>query len=153
MITKSDTVTVIRIDTVKITSVVYKPRYISITHRDTIELPAKIDTVYVVRDYYARRYYADTMRDECFKIILKDTISENSIVSRKWDAEVYSKTITKTITNEVEYCGGELWLQGVMGQSYGMGAIYQRYSWGVGALYTINDGKGAISGQVLLRLK
>ena len=45
MTIKTDTVTVVRIDTIRITSVVYKPYPVNVIYRDTIELPAKIDTV------------------------------------------------------------------------------------------------------------
>jgi hypothetical protein len=88
------------------------------TKVDTVEIPVYIDTTGVIKDYYTKYVYSDTLNfNEHGSIVLKDTITQNSIQNRLIDANlstVYiTKEITKTQTPKVEYyIGGGVGLGG-----------------------------------------
>ena len=46
------------------------------------EVPALVDTLAIIQDYYAVRYYRDTISDSSLTVIISDSISRNSIVHR-----------------------------------------------------------------------
>jgi len=82
-------------DTVKIDSLVYIPKWktkIETIH-DTI--PANIDTLDILKDYYTKYFYTDTLDlDSLGNIIIKDTISRNSIVFRQITPNLLLPTTT-----------------------------------------------------------
>lgn len=65
-----------------------------------VEVPAKVDTLSILKDYYAKRIYIDTLElnDSMGYITVNDTISENSILGRLWEAQLNKTTITEQIT-------------------------------------------------------
>lgn len=82
----------------------------NITKRDTIEkkgedifhdttiyvkVPINIDTTAILRDYYSKKSYKDTLKlsDNLGVIIINDTISKNSILHRKYFTEVSERYI------------------------------------------------------------
>jgi hypothetical protein len=65
-------------------SLVYVPKWNTkmITIHDTI--PSDVDTLEVLKDYYAKYFYSDVIDlDTLGNITINDTISKNKIVSRK----------------------------------------------------------------------
>lgn len=104
-----DTVTVERIKTEyrkgkDIEVIVEVPTYI----------PVDVDTASILRDYYSKRIYSDTLRiDSLGYVAIRDTISENRILGRFFDARINERTIRETtIVKELPkvefYMGGSL---------------------------------------------
>jgi hypothetical protein len=56
-----------------------------------------VDTANILRDYYAKNVYKDSIsfQDSLGWVKVEDTISENNVKSRKYDYRVVSKTIVK----------------------------------------------------------
>jgi hypothetical protein len=81
-------------------TVIYK-KGTDIYHDTTIYVPTPIsfDTVQVVNDYYAKRVYIDTLKlaDSLGYIVVNDTISQNSLLGRLWNAQVNKTTIKETL--------------------------------------------------------
>lgn len=51
---------------------------------DTVAIPANIDTLSILKDYYAVKEYSDTaVTKDSIKIIINDQISRNAITSRQ----------------------------------------------------------------------
>ena len=127
-------------DTLKIDSLVYIPRWktkINIVH-DTITL--NIDTLSILKDYYAKYFYTDTLDlDSLGNIVISDTISQNSIVFREIQPNVLipTTTITNTVyinnrefyggfgikgkSDQLNYLGGELLFKTKNKQAYSIG--------------------------------
>lgn len=63
-----------------------------------IVIPAIVDTVFLLKDYYATFVYKDTLilADSLGEITIEDTISQNRIRSRTFIANVNSKVIRET---------------------------------------------------------
>ena len=87
-----------------------------------IEVPIyiKADTERILKDYHAKVIYKDklTLDNNLGTIEVTDTISQNKIIGRKWNAQVKERTITDTkIVKELPrnqiYAG----LSGVVGNS------------------------------------
>ena len=134
------TKTVTKWDTLKIDSLVYKPQWrtkITTVH-DTI--PAKIDTLSILKDYYTKYFYTDTLNlDSLGNIVINDTISKNSIIFREIKPNVLipTTTITNTVyinnrefyvgfglkgkSNQLNHLGGELLYRTKNKQVYGVG--------------------------------
>jgi hypothetical protein len=51
------------------------------------------DTVFVLRDYTTIKAYSDTIRQDSNTFVIEDTISQNSIKSRSFTAQIKEKTI------------------------------------------------------------
>jgi hypothetical protein len=64
-----------------------------------VEIPADIDTQLILKDYYSRVFYRDTisLNDSLGYFIILDTITENRILSRKFESRVNIPTIKETI--------------------------------------------------------
>lgn len=62
-------------------------------------VPINIDTLAILKDFYAKRVYIDTLRlsDSLGYIVVNDTISENSLLGRLWTAQVNKTTIKEQI--------------------------------------------------------
>src|SRR6056300_104129 len=72
-------------DTVEVEKVSYIPKWRTkvVTEYDTI--PRDIDTVAILKDYYARYFYTDTLTlDTLGYVVLNDTITKNSILNRSF---------------------------------------------------------------------
>jgi len=105
----------IQYDTLEIEKKVYVPKYqtriVTKTETDTIVLKTKIDTLEILKDYYSKYVYRDTLQlDSLGYIVINDTITQNKIFSRDFDnSQILIPT--KTITNEIylnnrEFYGG-----------------------------------------------
>jgi len=64
-----------------------------------VDVPGKVDTAYILRDYYAKYVYRDTLRlnDSLGYIAMRDTIFKNRILGRHFDAFVNKITVKETI--------------------------------------------------------
>lgn len=63
------------------------------------EIPANVDTLSILRDYYARVFYKDTfkLKDSLGYIVINDTITTNRIFSRGFASYINIPTIKETI--------------------------------------------------------
>jgi len=141
-ITTPSTITETRVewDTLKIDSLVYVPRWKTKTNIVHDTILADIDTLKILKDYYAKYFYADTLNlDSLGNIVIKDTISRNSIIFRKITPNILFPTTTTTNTvyinrrefyggfgikgrsNQLNYLGGELLFRTKNEQAYSVG--------------------------------
>jgi len=84
-------------DTLTVDSLVYVPEYDTniVTEYDTV--PADIDTLAILRDYYSKYFYSDTIDLDTLGIItINDTVTRNSIIWRKINPTLYIPTTTIT---------------------------------------------------------
>jgi len=97
-------------DTVKVETTKYVPKIVEkvVVDIDTFSTP--IDTVTVLKDYYAKYFYTDTIQiDTLGSIVINDTITRNLIAMRDVQSNIFIPTTT--ITNTVylykrEFYGG-----------------------------------------------
>jgi hypothetical protein len=87
-----------------------------------VELPGRIDTVEVIRDYYSKVVYKDTLKlkDSLGYIALTDTIFRNNILGRVWNSHINKITIkdvliVKELPKNQIYLGGQLGLNNQSG--------------------------------------
>jgi len=127
-------------DTVNVTQTEYVPKWRTkvVTEHDTI--PQDIDTMSILKDYYAKYHYTDTLTlDTLGFLVLNDTISKNSVLSRSFtsDISIPTTTITKEIylnkrefywglgvnggTSQLDYVGGEFMFKNKQRNMYGIG--------------------------------
>jgi hypothetical protein len=93
--TNIDTLTLITYkDLIKIT----KGDSIPFTILDTI-YETDYDTIEIVSDYKQVKQYTDTIKQDSNIYVIRDTISQNRIIGRSFQAKVQEKTIT--ITNNI----------------------------------------------------
>ncbi len=136
------TETVTRWDTLKVDSLVYVPKWrtkIETIH-DTI--PADIDTLDILKDYYAKYSYTDTLSlDSLGSIVINDTISRNSILFRNVQPNILIPTITITNTSYLyqrEFFGGvslgvsPTAIQNINGEILFVNKKRQAYGFGIG---------------------
>jgi len=60
------------------------------------------DTIRIVSDYMRIYAYSDTINVDSNTFVISDTISQNMIQSRKFEAKITEKTIFNTITKEAK---------------------------------------------------
>jgi hypothetical protein len=58
------------------------------------------DTTYIVEDYNQAKEFTDSIRQDSNLFVIRDTISQNRIIGRSFQAKVQEKTIT--ITNNIQ---------------------------------------------------
>ena len=58
------------------------------------------DTTYIIKDYNQAKEFTDSIRQDSNLFVIKDTISENRIIGRSFQAKIQEKTIT--ITNNIQ---------------------------------------------------
>jgi hypothetical protein len=64
-----------------------------------VSVPTEVDTMEVLKDYYSTRVYSDTLRvEDLGYVAVVDTISQNKIVHRTFQANLIQRTVTETIT-------------------------------------------------------
>lgn len=63
-----------------------------------VEVPQKVDTVKILRQFFAKNVYRDTLKlpDSLGFVSMLDTISQNKILYRTFSAEVKERIITDT---------------------------------------------------------
>jgi len=138
---KTITKVVVRYDTVQTIVEKYIPRWRDrvITKIDTFSSP--VDTIAILKDYYAKYVYTDTLRlGTVGYAVVNDTITRNSIFSRDVATNILVPTITQTNTvfinerefywgasvigrlNQIDYLGGGLLYKTKNKKVYGFGA-------------------------------
>jgi hypothetical protein len=82
-----------------------------------VQLPGDVDTVQVIKDYYSKVVYKDTLKlkDSLGYVSITDTIFNNSILGRVWDSHINKITINdrmivKELPKNQFYLGSELGL-------------------------------------------
>ena len=58
------------------------------------------DTTYIVKDYQQVKEFTDSIRQDSNLFVIRDTISQNRIIGRSFQAKIQEKTIT--ITNNIQ---------------------------------------------------
>jgi hypothetical protein len=130
----------VRYDTIETIKETYVPKWKTkiVTEIDTFQTP--IDTLSILRDYYAKYYYSDTLKiDTVGYAIINDTISRNTILARdiRTNILIPTTTITKEIylnknefywglglqgrTDQLNYLGGEMLFRSKKRNVYGFG--------------------------------
>ena len=107
-----------KVDTVYVrtTQTVYKKGDVIYREKPIyVQLPPRIDTVEVIRDYYSKVIYKDTLKlkDSLGYITLTDTIFQNNILGREWDSHVNKITI-KDVTIVKELPKNQFYLGGLL---------------------------------------
>lgn len=129
-------------DTVKVEKTEYIPKVVEkvVVNIDTFSAP--IDTTAVLKDYYAKYFYTDTIQlDTLGSIIVNDTITRNLISFRDVQSDIFIPTTT--ITNTVylykrEFFGGvsvgatNQAVQNINGELLYVNKKRQAYGFGVG---------------------
>ena len=96
IITKYDTV--YKNDT---TTIYKKGTSVPFVVLDTLHLIDEIhDTVFIVKDYNQVKAYSDTINVDSSAFVILDTISQNSLIGRRFIAQITEKMIYKTIISE-----------------------------------------------------
>ena len=91
------------------------------------------DTNYIVKDYSHFKAYSDTLNIDSSTIIINDTIGENRLVSRAYEANIKERTIT--ITNTIPE-KNRFYIGGVANFNYiGAGVIYKTSKQLIGVSY------------------
>ncbi len=131
-------------DTVTIDKPVYIPKWktkiVTKYEVDSILVNIPIDTLEVLKDYYAKNVYIDEIvLDSLGVVVITDTISQNSIFSRQVKSDILIPTtkITEEIyinnrefywglgiqgrSDQLNYVGGELLYKSKKKQIYGVG--------------------------------
>lgn len=88
-------------DTTYITrdSIIYKKgKDIKVEVKVPVYVPANVDTQEILKDYFSRRFYIDTLDlgQKSF-VIVKDTIAENKILSRVFESSITERIINDTL--------------------------------------------------------
>ena len=127
-------------DTVEVTKTQYVPKWKTKVVTEEVLIPADIDTMSILEDYYARYFYTDTLNlDTLGYLVLNDTITKNSILNRSFTSKIQipTTTITKEIylnkrefywglgvhgrPDQLNYVGGEFMYRTKNKQVYGLG--------------------------------
>ena len=97
-------------DTIKVEQTKYVPQIIEKVVIDIDTFSTPIDTVSVLKDYYAKYFYTDTIQlDTLGSIIVNDTITRNLISFRDVQSNIFIPTTTITNTTYLykrEFFGG-----------------------------------------------
>ena len=86
---------VTRWDTLKVATKEYVPKYIrkTVVEIDTFQVP--IDTISILKDYYAKYFYTDTIKvDSLGFIVINDTVTRNLISKRDVQSNIFIPTTT-----------------------------------------------------------
>ena len=94
----------VRYDTLEVEKKVFVPKIKTVvrtnTITDTVVLKSRIDTLAILKDYYNKYVYQDTLKlDSLGYVVIMDTISQNKIFSRRFDSQILIPTTT--ITNDI----------------------------------------------------
>ena len=126
-------------DTVSVVQTEYVPKWRIRTETIHDTIPADIDTLEILKDYYAKYFYSDTIQlDTLGSIVINDTVTRNLISMRDVESNILipTTTITKEIylnkrefywgvgvhgrTDQLNYVGGEFMYRTKNKQVYGI---------------------------------
>lgn len=129
-------------DTIRVAEKEYVPKYIRKTVVEIDTFSAPIDTISILKDYYAKYFYTDTIKiDTLGTIVINDTVTRNLISMRDVQSNIFIPTTT--ITNTVylykrEFYGGisvgstNQAVQNINGELLYINKKRQSYGFGVG---------------------
>ena len=84
-----DTLIVVKTDTIRETVTEFQWRY-RIIYRD---VPQEVDTLAILADYFAVRFYERDFEREHLKLSIRDSVSQNQIIYSEMDYELYKDTV------------------------------------------------------------
>jgi hypothetical protein len=132
-------------DTATITQTEYVPQWRTRTEVDIDTFTVPVDTLSILKDYYAKYFYQDTLKlDSLGYLVLNDTISKNKVLSRGFDSKISipTTTITKEIylnkrefywglgvsgrPDQLNYVGGEFLYRTKKKKVYGLGVGFNQ---------------------------
>jgi len=131
-----------RWDTLKVATKEYVPKYIrkTIVNIDTFQAP--IDTMSILRDYYAKYFYTDTIKvDSLGFIVINDTVTRNLISKRDVQSNIFIPTTTITNTTYLykrelfwgtSISGNQEQIQSINGELMYVNKKRNAYGFGVG---------------------
>lgn len=94
VVTKTDTIYVTKIIPTKI----YVPPVVHYIYVPQ-EVPAKVDTQAILKDYFTKKVYEDTIKiDSIGYVVVKDTLFKNQILTRETKGNYSYPVVTKTTT-------------------------------------------------------
>ena len=133
---------VTRWDTLKVATKEYVPKYIRKTVVDIDTFQAPIDTMSILRDYYAKYFYTDTIKvDSLGFIVINDTVTRNLISKRDVQSNIFIPTTTVTNTTYLykrelfwgaSISGNKEQIQSVNGELMYVNKKRNAYGFGVG---------------------
>lgn len=133
---------VTRWDTLKVVTKEYVPKYIkkTVVNIDTFQAP--IDTMSILRDYYAKYFYTDTIKvDSLGFIVINDTVTRNLISKRDVQSNIFIPTTTITNTTYLykrelfwgaSISGNQEQIQSINGELMYVNKKRNAYGFGVG---------------------
>jgi len=133
---------VTRWDTLKVATKEYVPKYIrkTVVNIDTFQAP--IDTMSILRDYYAKYFYTDTIKvDSLGFIVINDTVTRNLISKRDVQSNIFIPTTTITNTTYLykrelfwgaSVSGNQEQIQSINGELMYVNKKRNAYGFGVG---------------------
>jgi hypothetical protein len=133
---------VTRWDTLKVSTKEYVPKYIkkTVVNIDTFQAP--IDTMSILRDYYAKYFYTDTIKvDSLGFIVINDTVTRNLISKRDVQSNIFIPTTTITNTTYLykrelfwgaSISGNQEQIQSINGELMYVNKKRNAYGFGVG---------------------
>ena len=129
-------------DTLEVTKTKYVPKYIkkTVVSIDTFQAP--IDTMSILRDYYAKYFYTDTIKvDSLGFIVINDTVTRNLISKRDVQSNIFIPTTTITNTTYLykrelfwgaSVSGNQEQIQSINGELMYVNKKRNAYGFGVG---------------------
>lgn len=113
----------------------FLPQYHTIIKTDTVIIPQDVDTLDILKDYFSKVIYIDTLLfDSLGYVLITDTVYKNRILTRKIHKNINLPTVHETTTITLNprefYMGvgigtnqvsGELLLRNKNKQAYGLG--------------------------------
>lgn len=133
---------VTRWDTLKVATKEYVPKYIkkTVVNIDTFQSP--IDTMSILKDYYAKYFYTDTIKvDSLGFIVINDTVTRNLISKRDVQSNIFIPTTTITNTTYLykrelfwgaSISGNQEQIQSINGELMYVNKKRNAYGFGVG---------------------
>ena len=129
-------------DTIRVAEKEYVPKYIrkTVVEIDTFSVP--IDTISILKDYYAKYFYTDTIKiDTLGTIIVNDTVTRNLILMRDVQSNIFIPTTTITNTTYLykrelfwgaSVSGNQEQIQSINGELMYVNKKRNAYGFGVG---------------------
>jgi hypothetical protein len=95
----------------------------------------KIDTVYILKEYYTKRFVSDTINDSLLHVVINDTVYNNAIQHRKFSYKL-TKPIQTIITNTVT---NTIVASNKLHAYYGLGIIANKHYLGIAPEVSLQD--------------
>lgn len=80
-------------DTVRVVDTVYVDRPVLVERFEPVVLPALIDTAAIIREFYTRNVFCDTLKMEFGTVTVIDTVTENAIGGRIFTYDLAFPTV------------------------------------------------------------